>query len=201
MLGPKHILALQQQQEEDPDLRNIIFDIVVVTSNSLPYNVLGKEIQDPTQDGHFVLYKPIKLHLVVFLLTQIVRSHRFLNPTPLRDTLKESTLKPSLDSVKRQLRFVLADDNHFVRKVVRRQLHTIFSDCQTDECDNGAEALEKVCASHDSYHCLILDNQMPCLDGLEATRRIRAFEKEKRLGLTPILRIELSSCSSANRRL
>jgi CheY-like chemotaxis protein len=57
--------------------------------------------------------------------------------------------------------------------------------CEVDIASNGREAIDRYLKN--TYDLIFMDCQMPLVDGYEATREIRSFEKNNGLQPTPII--------------
>ena len=82
------------------------------------------------------------------------------------------------------LKLLIVEDVEINREYEKEMLNNFFS-ISCDTAINGKEALDK--AKINKYDAILMDMRMPVMDGLEATKAIRAFDKE-----TPII------CMSAN---
>ena len=118
---------------------------------------------------------------------------------PRRDVLLESiivALGPAIPATTTQpaeplrARILLAEDNRTNQEVARGMLSGF--GCDVVVVENGVEVLEAL--ARDTYDLVLMDYQMPRLDGPEATRRLRVSEQASKR------RIPVIALTADNRR-
>jgi len=120
--------------------------------------------------------------------------------TTMRFELRLPTLAPSSTSevsggaVERSsgsLRVLVAEDHPVNQLIIRRLLET--RGHHVTMTSNGQEAVD---AGTKDYDIVFMDLQMPIMDGLEATRRLRALESEHHWPHTPIVALTANAMRS-----
>jgi PAS domain S-box-containing protein len=121
------------------------------------------------------LSKPVKRHELYRALAQVVggTSGAQASASPLA-----SEGLPRLHA-----RVLLAEDNGVNQVVARNMLKAL--GCEFDIVPNGAEALQAL--QNNSYDLVLMDCQMPVMDGYAATRAIREREARKGLNRLPVV--------------
>jgi PAS domain S-box-containing protein len=113
---------------------------------------------------------------------------------------------PAVDAASCGLRVLLAEDHDINRKVVELMLDCI--GCDLTSVEDGEEAVKAVMAHR--YDIVLMDMQMPVMDGLTAIRLIRKQEQETGAPRTPIFtlsanamqeHVEASMAAGADRHL
>ncbi|MDD3449099.1 MAG: response regulator, partial [Gammaproteobacteria bacterium] len=80
-------------------------------------------------------------------------------------------------------RILLVEDNPVNQKVARSMLRKLGLDAEV--AANGRAAMQRVAS--DRYDVILMDCQMPEMDGFEATTAIRRLEQERGLPRTPVI--------------
>jgi CheY-like chemotaxis protein len=138
---------------------------------SVPFilaSLFGAE-RDGTERKHrpdAVALKPIRASTLTALLIQVL--------TGTVPRKQKNGPAPQASPTFSGHRILLVEDNPVNQRVAQRLLQKIAADVTL--ANNGAEALERIAES--SFDAVLMDCQMPVMDGFTATRRIRELERQ-----------------------
>jgi CheY-like chemotaxis protein/signal transduction histidine kinase len=164
-------LQLATRIKEDPSLNHDILLIMLTGVSRAPSKIVARNAGIKR-----ILAKPVAGYaLKTTLADELARSGRGSATGDLREA-------PNLN-LPSDFRILVAEDNSISTKVIRGMLNKL--NLQPDTASNGEEALNAMKARR--YDLVLMDCEMPVLDGFSATEQLREWETREGRQRTPIV--------------
>ena len=146
----------------DPPIRDIPL---------LAYTSSIEKIASKCKDAGFsaFLTKPTRRPLLFKTISKILDSSPPVDGTSKKPLITQYSVR---EEIKQSTRLLLAEDNLVNQKLAMMMLQKAGYTVQV--VDNGQRVVEAYCREPDKFDIILMDVEMPILNGLEATRRIRS---------------------------
>lgn len=163
-------MQLAARINEDPNLSHDLLLIMLTGITNAPSKIIARNAGIKR-----VLTKPVAGYtLKATLADELSRRSQ-----PLGETPRENQSAP----LPNDLKVLVAEDNIISTKVIRGMLKKI--NIEPDTATNGLEALAAM--QQTQYDLVLMDCEMPEMDGFTATERMRAWETRENRPRTPIV--------------
>ncbi len=164
-------MQLAAKIKEDPGLNHDILLVMLTGISDAPSKVLARNA-----GIKHILAKPVAGYtLRTTLAAELGQRNQQRFPTA-----PGAAVEPSIPA---DFRVLVAEDNSISTKVIRGMLNKL--GVQPDTVSNGAEALRAL--QNAPYDLVLMDCEMPILDGFSATAQLRAWEAAEQRPRTPVI--------------
>ena len=166
-------MQLAARIKEDANLNHDILVIMLTGISNAPSKIIARNAGIKR-----ILAKPVAGYtLKTTLADELAQRGKgdspMFSPTPVSAPL----------NVPGDFRILVAEDNTISTKVIRGMLGKL--NLQPDTASNGEEALSAMKAQQ--YDLVLMDCEMPVLDGFSATEQLRAWEAAEQRARTPVV--------------
>src|SRR3990167_5168692 len=166
-------MQLAARIKEDPNLNHDILVIMLTGISNAPSKIIARNAGIKR-----ILAKPVAGYTLRTTLADEL-AQRGKGDSPMFTPAQAS---PPLN-VPSDFRILVAEDNSISTKVIRGMLGKL--NLQPDTASNGEEALSAMKAQQ--YDLVLMDCEMPVLDGFSATEQLRAWEAAEHRNRTPVV--------------
>ncbi|MCJ8170173.1 hybrid sensor histidine kinase/response regulator [Atopomonas sediminilitoris] len=183
-------LQLATRIKEDPNLEHDMLLVMLTGITHAPSKILARNA-----GIRRLLSKPVAGYVLKATLAEELDARRKgLAPALFeQEAPSESAPKQPVPS---DFRVLVAEDDSISTKVIRGMLGKL--DITPDTATNGEEALEAIKAKH--YDLVLMDCQMPVLDGFSATAKLREWEHREQRRRTPVVALTAHILSEHQQR-
>ncbi len=166
-------MQLAARIKEDANINHDILLIMLTGISHAPSKIIARNAGIKR-----ILAKPVAGYTLKTTLADEL-AQRGKSDSPMFNPAPASTpLNPPSD-----FRILVAEDNTISTKVIRGMLGKL--NLQPDTASNGEEALSAMKAQH--YDLVLMDCEMPVLDGFSATEQLRQWEAAEQRSRTPVV--------------
>ncbi|CAG8869458.1 Sensor histidine kinase RcsC [Pseudomonas fluorescens] len=166
-------MQLAAKIKEDPSLNHDILVIMLTGISNAPSKIIARNAGIKR-----ILAKPVAGYTLKTTLAEELTQRGKVPPAPVA---LPGTARP-LD-LPADFRILVAEDNTISTKVIRGMLGKL--DLEPDTASNGEEALQAM--KRQRYDLVLMDCEMPVLDGFSATEQLRAWEAVTQRPRTPVV--------------
>jgi CheY-like chemotaxis protein len=164
-------MQLAAKIKEDPNLNHDILLIMLTGISNAPSKIIARNAGIKR-----ILAKPVAGYTLKTVLADELAQRQAGAAQPL--PAETGTLQ-----VPQDFRILVAEDNSISTKVIRGMLSKL--NLNPDTASNGEEALRAM--QERQYDLVLMDCEMPVLDGFSATERLREWEQRERRERTPVV--------------
>ncbi|WP_462401422.1 hybrid sensor histidine kinase/response regulator [Pseudomonas sp. Marseille-QA0332] len=166
-------MQLATRIKEDPSLNHDILVIMLTGISNAPSKIIARNAGIKR-----ILAKPVAGYTLKTTLAEELarRSKDPLLPVP-------AGALPPVQDLPADFRILVAEDNSISTKVIRGMLGKL--NLEPDTASNGAEALQAM--QRTRYDLVLMDCEMPILDGFSATQQLRTWEQTQDRPRTPVV--------------
>jgi CheY-like chemotaxis protein len=167
-------MQLAAKIKEDPSLNHDILLIMLTGISNAPSKIIARNCGIKR-----ILAKPVAGYTLKTTLADELtqRSKGVVQPRHPAPSAPVAVTVPS------DFRILVAEDNSISTKVIRGMLGKL--NLQPDTASNGEEALQAMKAQR--YDLVLMDCEMPILDGFSATQQLRVWEVSNQRTRTPVV--------------
>lgn len=167
-------MQLAAKIKEDPSLNHDILLIMLTGISNAPSKVIARNAGVKR-----ILAKPVAGYTLKTTLADELNQRNKGQAV----FAQQPNHLPPVVKVPSDFRILVAEDNSISTKVIRGMLGKL--NLQPDTASNGEEALKAMKAQR--YDLVLMDCEMPILDGFSATQQLRAWEVGNQRTRTPVV--------------